>query len=149
MCNCVLFLNYSFAYNIVKEHNARIFFPWKLNRIWFCGTSNVWLPCNIYSRYFMVPVHMHKRFFPLHWLVQTVIVPKTHTHPPIKKNAWIDRSRTGKVFLPANMKEILHGKSNNQNTLANVMIRLDTRGHHMENLTKGIRETNWIQDRLE
>lgn len=49
----------------------------------------------------------------------------------------------------ANMRDILHGISNIQHTLANFMIRLDTQGNHMEELTKEIRGRNGIQVRLE
>lgn len=49
----------------------------------------------------------------------------------------------------ANMREILHGISNIQHTLVNFMIRLDTQGNHMEELTKEIRGRNRIQVRLE
>lgn len=49
----------------------------------------------------------------------------------------------------ANMREILHGISNIQPTLANFMIRLDAQGNHMEEQTKEIRGRNGIQVRLE
>lgn len=47
------------------------------------------------------------------------------------------------------MREILHGISNIQHTLANFMIRLDLQGNHMEELTEEIRGRNGIQVRLE
>lgn len=57
-----------------------------------------------------------------------------------------DRSNLSQT---ANMREILHGISNIQHTLANLMIRLDTQRNHMEELTKEIRGRNGIQVRLE
>lgn len=47
----------------------------------------------------------------------------------------------GNLFLTANMRNILHSISNIQHTIMNFMIRLDTKGNHMEEMTKQISGT--------
>lgn len=59
-----------------------------------------------------------------------------------------DKERSN-LYQIANMREILHGISNIQHILANFMIRLDTQGNHMEELTKEIGGRHGIQGRLE
>lgn len=115
-------------------------------------------PCDIYSRYSngTRTLIYALEIFPHDWLNQTVIMTEAATQPSRKimlestssTSSTEDKERSN-LYQIANMREILHGISNYQHILANFMIRLDTQGNHMEELTKEIRGRNGIQGRLE
>lgn len=52
----------------------------------------------------------------------------------------------GNLFLTANMRNILHSISNIQHTITNFMIRLDTKGNRIEEMTKQISGTVRLED---
>lgn len=52
----------------------------------------------------------------------------------------------GNLFFTANMRNILHSISNIQHTITNFMIRLDTKGNHIEEMTKQISGTVRLED---